>query len=296
MNLAERDPESNPRVRAVEDGLAQLGWTQDHNLHIVYRWAAGDADLIRKYATELVAERPDAIIANGSLAAIALHKETQIVPIVFVQVGDPVGRGLVKSLAHPGGNASGFAYYIDPALYAKLLQILKEIHPDCNKAAAMFNPEAGLYDRQLPVLKAAAQSLGLGELIELPVSSLSEIEHQCSEIAANKNIGLVVLPDPFSVVHRDAIVSAVGRHKLYAIYPFKYFTAAGGLLSYGPDTVDPFRGAASYAGRVLNGENIADLPVQQDMRFELIINLKAAKALGLTVPPSLFARADELIE
>ena len=157
-------------------------------------------------------------------------------------------------------------------------------------------PGAGVYDRQLPMLKAAASSLGLGALIELSVSSLSEIEHRCSEIAANKNIGLIVLPDPFSAAHRDAIVSAVGRHKLYAIYPFRYFTAAGGLLSYGPDTVDPFRGAASYIGQVLNGENIADLPVQQDMRFELIINLKTANSLGLTVPPSLLARADELIE
>ena len=146
------------------------------------------------------------------------------------------------------------------------------------------------------MLKAAASSLGLGALIELSVSSLSEIEHRCSEIAANKNIGLIVLPDPFSAAHRDAIVSAVGRHKLYAIYPFRYFTAAGGLLSYGPDTVDPFRGAASYIGQVLNGENIADLPVQQDMKFDLVINLRTAKMLGLTVPQTLLARADELIE
>jgi putative tryptophan/tyrosine transport system substrate-binding protein len=249
MNLAERDPESNPRVRAIEGGLAQLGWTQDRNLRIAYRWAAGDGDLIRKYAAELVAERPDAIIANGTPAAKALQTETQIIPIVFVHVGDPVGLGLVKSLAHPGGNVSGFAFYYDPAMYAKWLQILKELHPDCNEAAAMFNPGAGIYDRQLPVLKAAASSLGLGALIELPVSSLSEIEQRCLEIAANKNIGLVVLPDPFSGAHRDAIVTAVGRHKLYAIYPFRYFTAAGGMLSYGPEQLTHFEAPHCTLGR-----------------------------------------------
>jgi len=273
-----------------------MGWTQDRNLLIVYRWAAGDGNLIRKYAAELVSELPDAIIANGTPAAKALQTETQIVPVVFVHVGDPVGLGLVKSLAQPGANISGFAFFDERTIFAKWLQILKEIAPDCNRAAAMFNPGAGIHDQSLPVLRAAASSLDLGELIELPVSNLSEIEERCSEIATKRNIGLVVLPDPFSGAHREAIVSAVGKNRIRAVYPFRYFAAAGGLISYGPDTVDPFRGAASYTGRILNGEKIADLPVQQATKFECVINLKTAKALGLSVPPTLLARADEVIE
>jgi putative tryptophan/tyrosine transport system substrate-binding protein len=172
---------------------------------------------------------------------------------------------------------------------------LKEIAPDCNRAAAMFNPGAGIHDQSLPVLRAAASSFGLGDLIELPVSGVSEVEDRCAEITA-KRIGLVVLPDPFSGAHREAIVAAIGRHKIVAIYPFTYFAAAGGLISYGPDVLDPFRGAASYTGRILNGEKIDELPVQQATRFEFVINLRTARAFGLTVPQTLLARADEVIE
>jgi putative tryptophan/tyrosine transport system substrate-binding protein len=296
MNLAERDPMSNPRVKAIEDGLAQLGWTQERNLRIDYRWAGGDSNLIRAYAVELVASGPAAIIANGTPAAKALQTETHIIPVVFNHVADPVGVGLVKNLAQPEGNITGFSFFFDPPMYGKWLEFLKEVAPNCDRVAVMINPGADIHDSQLPTLRAAAASLAFSDLIELPVSSPVEVEERCSEIAAKGNIGLIVQPSPFSGAYREAIVSAINRHKICAVYPFRYFAAAGGLLSYGPDVLDPFRGTALYTGRILNGEKIADLPVQQATKFEFVINAKTAKALGIAVPPTLLARADEVIE
>jgi ABC-type uncharacterized transport system substrate-binding protein len=294
MNLAQDDPEAEPRISAIEKPLSELGWINGKNLRIDYRWAAGDANLIRSYAGELVGLGADAFLANGTPAAAALQAETRTLPIVFVHVGNPVAYGFVQSLARPGGNMTGFTL-LDWSLGGKWLQFLKEMAPHFTHVAVMFNPDAAVYRGLIDMLTAAAPELAL-ELVETRVRNIMEVQQRCREIATMRNTGLVVLPDPFTGAHRELIVSAVAQHGIYALYPFRYFATIGGLASYGAESIDPFRRAASYLGRILSGERAADLPVQQPTKFELVINLKTAKALGLTVPPTLLARADEVIE
>jgi putative tryptophan/tyrosine transport system substrate-binding protein len=294
MNLSRDDPEAEPRISAVENPLGEMGWINGKNLHIDYRWAAGDANLLRSHASELVRLGADAFLANGTPAAAALQVETRSLPIVFVHVSNPVAYGFVESFARPGGNMTGFTL-LDWSVGGKWLQFLKEIAPEFTHVAVMFNPDAGIYRGLLDTLTVAAPGLGL-QLVETRLRNITDIEPGCREIAAMRNAGLIVLPDPFTGAHRKVIVSAVAKHAIFAVYPFRYFAVIGGLASYGAESIDPFRRAASYLGRILNGESPANLPVQQPTKFELVINLKTAGALGLTVPPSLLTRADEVIE
>ena len=294
MNLAADDPESSARLTAFLQGLQQLGWTDGRNVRIDTRWAAGDADRYRKSATELVALMPDVILATGTSAVAPLQQATRTVPIVFVQVIDPVGAGLVASLARPGGNATGFTLF-EYGMSGKWLELLKEIAPRVTRAAVLRDPASAPGIGQFAAIQAVAPSLGV-ELSPVDVRDAGEIERAVTAFARSPNGGLIVTASPSAAVHRELIITLAARHKLPAVYPFRYFVTGGGLISYGPDIVDQYRRAAGYVDRILKGEKPADLPVQAPTKYELVINLKTAKALGLTVPPTLLARADEVIE
>jgi putative ABC transport system substrate-binding protein len=296
MPFSESDPEASTRVAAFEKRLEDLGWTANPNFRIEARWSAGDQRLTRAYAAELVEIAPDVILAAGTPALTALTKITASVPIVFVAVPDPVGQGLVAGSAHPGGNATGFAN-LDFPVGGKWLELLKGIAPGVTRVALLFNPETSAaggseFVRQL---QEGARALSV-ESTAAPVHESDDIGRTLEAFAHHSNGGLLVLPDNFINSHRELIIALAERYRLPAIYPFRFFASSGGLLSYGVDVVDMYRGAASYVDRILNGAKPGDLPVQQPMKFELVINLKTAKALGLTVPPSLLARADEVIE
>ena len=294
MNLAPADPESTARVTAFAQGLQELGWTIGRNVQIDTRWAAADADLFRRYAAELVALAPDVILASSSPAMMSLQQLTRTVPIVFVNIVDPVGAGFVESLARPGGNATGFVLY-EYGMSAKWLELLKEIVPPLKLAAVLRDPAIASGAGQYAVIQAASPSFGV-ELRAVGVRDAGEIERAITAFARSSNGGLIVTGSPLTLVHRDLIITLAARHRLPAVYPFRYFATSGGLISYGPDTVDQYRRAAGYVDRILKGEKPADLPVQAPTKYELVINLKTAKALGLDVPPSLLARADEVIE
>ena len=291
--LAENDPESVARHAAFEQTLQALGWTNDRNVRIDYRWAAGEADRVQKYAAELLALKPDVILTSGSITVAPLLRATRTIPIVFVQVVDPVGGGLVESLARPGGNATGFTQF-DYNLSGKWLELLKEIAPRVTQVAVIRDPTRGPGVGQYAVIQSVAPSLGI-ELRPINALETAEIERAVAAFAGSSNGGLIVTSGGTGF-HRDLIVPLAARHKLPAVYPFRYYVTDGGLISYGPDTIDQFRRAAAYIDRILKGEKPADLPVQAPNKYELVVNLKTAKALDLTIPPAILARADDVIE
>ena len=293
MDVSETDLEGQTRITAFLQGLQQLGWTDGHNVRVDVRWAAGDAERIRKYAAQLVTLAPDVILANTSPTVAALQQATRIVPIVFVGVIDPVGAGFVESMARPGGNITGFLLF-EYAIGAKWLELLKEIAPNVTRAAVLRDATVAAGIGQF----AAIQAVGpIG--IELSVIGFQEegaIEHAIAAFAHGSNAGLVVTASKFGANHPNLIPALAARYRLPAVYPLRYYVSDGGLICYGPDVVSQFGPAAGYVDRILKGEKPADLPVQASTKFELVINLKAAKAIGLEVPPSLLARADEVIE
>jgi ABC-type uncharacterized transport system substrate-binding protein len=294
MNLAADDTEAQARLAAFLQGLQELGWTVGRNVQIDYRWSAADADRIRKSAPELVALAPDVIMATSSPATAALLQATRTVPIVFVQVADPVGAGLVTSLAQPGGNATGFSG-VEYGISVKWLELLKEIAPRVTRVAILRDPAIASGIGQMGAIQGVAPGFGV-ELHPLGVRDASEIERAITAFARSSNGGLIITASPLTIEHRELIISLAVRHRLPAVYPLRFFVADGGLISYGPESIDPYRRAAGYVDRILRGAKPTDLPVQAPTKYELVINLKTAKALGLDLPPSVLARADEVIE
>ena len=289
------DAELQARVAAFKEGLAQLGWTEGRNVRIDTRWATTNADDLRKHAAELAASTPDVLVgASGTTTVAALLQATRTVPIVFAIVVDPVGAGFVASLARPGGNATGFTMF-EYGMSGKWLELLKQIAPGVTRAAVLRDPAIASGIGQFGAIQAVAPSLRV-ELSPVDVRDAPEIERAVTAFAGIENGGLVVTASPSGTVHRELIIALAARHKLPAVYWQRFYKASGGLMSYGPDLLDQFRRAAGYVDRILKGEKPADLPVQAPTKYELVINLKTAKALGLTVPPSLLARADEIIE
>jgi putative tryptophan/tyrosine transport system substrate-binding protein len=294
MSAAADDPEGQARITAFRQDLQKLGWTEGKNVRIDVRWSAGDAALDRKFATELVALTPDVILATASPTVAALQAVTRTAPIVFAHAVDPVGAGFVDSLARPGGNATGFVLF-EYGMGAKWLEILKEIAPNVTRVAVLRDPAIAAGTGQFGAIQSVAPSLGV-ELTPVNLRDPGEIERAVSAFARSSNGGLIVTAAPLALLHRDLIVTLAARHKFCAVYSLRPFVTAGGLIFYGPDIADQYRRAAGYVDRILKGEKPADLPVQAPTKYELVINLKTAKALGLTVPPSLLARADEVIE
>jgi putative tryptophan/tyrosine transport system substrate-binding protein len=292
MNIASDDAEGQARLAAFHQGLQQLGWTVGHNVRIDYRWGGADAERFRRGAAELVALAPDAILASGTPSVAALQQATGRTPIVFANVTDPVGAGFVASLAQPGGNATGFTA-LEYGVSAKWLALLKEIAPHVTRVAVLRDLTIGI--GQLAAIQAVAPALGV-ELTPLGLRDANEIERAVTAFARGSNDGMIVPPSTLALAHRELIAKLAVRHRLPAVYGFRYHVAIGGLVSYGPDTIDPFRRAAGYVDRILKGEKPADLPVQAPTKYELVINLKTAKALGLEVPAAVLARADEVIE
>jgi putative tryptophan/tyrosine transport system substrate-binding protein len=288
------DPESRARITAFVEGLKELGWTDGRNIRIDTLWGAGDPDLFRRYAAELVALAPDVILVSGGSGMAPMLQATRTVPIVFVQVTDPVGAGFVDSLAQPGGNATGFTHF-EYGISAKWLELLKQIAPSVTRAAVLRDPAIASGVGQFAVIQSVAPPLGV-ELTPVNVRDAGEIERAITAFARGSNGGLIVTASALVVVHRELIITLAARHNLPAIFPFRFHVTGGGLICYGPDTIQPHRRAASYVDRILKGEKPANLPVQAPTKYELVINLKTAKALGLTVPQSLLATADELIE
>jgi ABC-type uncharacterized transport system substrate-binding protein len=294
QSLAADDPEAPPRRVAFEQGLQELGWAVGRSLRIDYRWAGRDVDDVRRHSAEVVGLAPDAIFATSSLIVAELQRVTRTIPIVFAAVIDPVGAGLVASLARPGGNATGFTIF-EYGMAGKWLELLKDIAPGTKRAAVIREPTNIAAVGQLGAIQVVAPSFKV-ELRLVDIRDVSDIEHAIGAFAREPNGALMVLTSPFATLHRDLIVALAARFGLPAIYPYPFFAKAGGLISYGPDFPDQYRRAAGYVDRILRGEKPADLPVQAPTKYELVINLKTAKALGLEVPSSLLARADEVIE
>jgi putative tryptophan/tyrosine transport system substrate-binding protein len=294
MALAADDPTGQARLVAFAQGLQQWGWTDGRNVRIDTRWAAGDAERFRKYAAELVALAPDVILASGGTGVGALLQATRTVPIVFTQTNDPVGAGYVDSLAQPGGDVTGFTN-MEYGTSGKYLELLKEIIPRMVRAAVLRDPTIPQGIGQFSAIQAVAPSLGV-ELRPIDVHDAREIERAVAAFARSANGGLIVTGISLTAVHRDLIIMLAAQHKLPAIYWERFFVIAGGLISYGPDSIDPHRRAASYVDRILKGEKPANLPVQAPTKYELAINLKTAKELGLPIPQALIAAADEVIE
>ena len=293
MPFTSGDPEARARSAAFEQSLQQLGWTVGQNLQIDYRLAGGNADAIRRYAAELVALSPDAIMTVGSLTIAPVQEATRTIPIVFTNLADPVGAGFVQNLARPGGNATGFTNF-EYSMSGKWVGLLKEIAPRVTRAAVLRNPTSAAGIGQFAAIQSAAQSLGV-ELTPFSVRDVAEIERGVTAFARPGNAGLIVTAGGTGL-RRDLIIALAARHKLPAIYSNRYYAVEGGLITYGPDTLDPIRRAAGYVDRILKGEKPAELPVQAPVKYDLAINLKTAKALGLEVPPMLLARADKVIE
>ena len=289
------DPESQARIAAFAQALKQLGWTDGRNLRIDTRWATSNADDLRRHAAELAALAPDIILAAAGTATVApLLQATRTVPIVFVLVIDPVGAGFVASLARPGGNATGFTMF-EYGMSGKWLELLKEIAPGMTRAAVLRDPGVASGIGQFAAVQAVAPSLGV-ELSPVDARDAPEIERAVTAFARSSNGGLIVTASPVATSHRDLIITLAARLRLPAVYASRFFVTGGGLISYGPDLVDQFRRAADYVDRILKGEKPSDMPVQAPTKYELVINLKTAKALGLDLPPMLLARADEGIE
>jgi putative ABC transport system substrate-binding protein len=294
MNLAADDAEGQARLAAFLQGLQEAGWAVGRNVRVDLRWGAGDADRIRKQAAELVALAPDVVLASGIPAATPLLQVTRTVPIVFAQVVDPVGAGLVASLARPGGNATGFTFS-EYGMSGKWVELLKEIAPGATRVAVLRDAASTSGIGYLGAIQSVASSVGM-ELTPVGINDAGEIERGVTAFARASSGGLIVTGNTLTIVHRELIIRLAARHRLPAVYNWRLFVNDGGLISYGPDSIDPFRRAAGYIDRILKGENPADLPVQAPTKYELVINLKTAKALGLEVPPTLLARADEVIE
>jgi ABC-type uncharacterized transport system substrate-binding protein len=295
MNRAADNPEGQARLAAFQQGLQQLGWSDGRNVRIDTRWGEDDIDLERKYAAELIALTPDVILASGTLSVTALRRINPALRIIFVGVTDPVGAGLVDSLARPGGNMTGFMIY-EYSFGGKRLELLKQIAPNVIRTAVLRNPDNPGASAEFAAIQASAQSLN----IEVsPIDSRQDaagIERAITTFARSPNSGLILTPGSSATVRTEDIISLVARYKLPTVYPFRYMATRGALICIGPDVVDQCRGAAGYVDRILKGEKPADLPVQAPTKYELVVNLKTAKTLGLTVPPSVLARADEVIE
>ena len=293
-NLATGDPEDQARNAAFLQGLQQLGWTVSRNVRIDYRWGAGDAERNRQNAAELVELAPDVILATGNPTLDPLLQATRTVPIVFVEVTDPVGAGYVASLARPGGNATGFILF-EYGISGKWLELLKEIAPNVKRVAILRDAASSSGIGLLAAIQSVAPSFGV-EFSPVGVRDAAEVERDVAAFARESNGGLVVTPSGLSIVHRDLIIALAARNRLPAVYALRLFVTDGGLICYGPDTVDPYRQAAGYVDRILKGEKPAGLPVQAPTKYELAVNLKTAKALGLAIPQTVLARADEVIE
>jgi len=288
------DPDGKARFAAFEQALGQLGWTPGRNVRIDYRFSGGNAATSRKQAEELVALAPDVIVSSGSFSTGILLQATRSVPVVFTIVPDPVGSGFVDSLAQPGGNATGFMQF-EYGLSGKWLELLKEIAPSLTRVIVLWDPAITAGIGQFTIIQSVATSAGI-DLRPVNLRDAGEIERAISAFARSQNGGLIVTTSALSTVHRDLIIALAARHKLPAVYFQRFFVTAGGLISYGANFIDQYRRAASYVDRILKGEQPADLPVQAPAKYELVINLKTAKALGLTIPSSVLARADEVIE
>jgi ABC-type uncharacterized transport system substrate-binding protein len=294
MGLAAGDPEAQSRVVAFESSLRDMGWVKGRNLSIEYRWA-GDGNLLRDHAAELLAMAPDLIFANSTPVTVALREQSQAVPIVFTQVVDPVGQGLVSNLARPGGNLTGFTSF-EFSIGTKWLEALKQTAPRVTRVALVFNPQSAPYANLfLRPVEAAAPSFSVTP-IAAAVRDTADVDRVFDALVHEPNGGLMVLPDISMTNYREAIVALAARHRVPAIYPFRFFATSGGLMSYGTDVVEIFRRAAGYVDRILKGTSPGELPIQAPNKYELVINLKTAKALGLELPPTLVARADEVIE
>jgi putative ABC transport system substrate-binding protein len=293
MPFVAGDPEAQLRSTVLAQTLQELGWTVGRNLQIDHRFAGGAADRIRQYAAELVALAPDVIVTVGSITVAPTQQATGTIPIVFTNVADPVGAGIVQSLARPGGNATGFTNF-EYSMSGKWVELLKQIAPQVRRAAVLRDPTVAAGIGQFAAIQGVAQPLGV-ELTPVPARDPAELERSLTAFARSTNGGMIVTAGGTGF-RRDLIIRLASRHKLPAVYPFRYYAKDGGLITYGPDTLDPVRRATEYVDRILKGEKPADLPVQAPVKYELAINLKTAKALGLTVPESLLARADEVIE
>ena len=293
MSVGESDSEGQASVIAFVQRLKELGWTDDRNVRLDIRWGAGDRERNRRYARELTALSPDVLLGTTSSVLAALQEATRAVPIVFVAVIDPVGAGLVDSMARPGGNTTGFIAF-EYAIAAKWLELLKEIAPYVTRAAVLRDPTFAAGIGQFAAIQAVGP-IGM-ELSVINLHDADAIERGVAAFARHPNGGLVVTSSPFGTNHPGAVAALASRYKLPAVYPFRYYVSAGGLASYGPDNVNQFRPAAEYVDRILKGQKPADLPVQAPTKYETVVNLKAAKALGVDLPSSLLARADEVIE
>jgi putative ABC transport system substrate-binding protein len=295
MPYTEGDAEGKARLAAFNQKLQELGWIEGRNLRLDIRWTGPDIDRMWPAAKELVGLQPDLIVTNGTPATIALKRETHSIPIVFVAAADPLGSGLVTNLPHPGGNITGFTNS-QFSLGGKWLQTIKEIAPNVTRAGVLFNTVTATYGWfYLQSIETASQSTGI-EIRTLPVGDTTELERAIRKLATSHNVALIVVNDIFTTGNRKLIVALAAELRLPAIYPFRYFVADGGLISYGPNSVEEYPRAASYADRILKGEKPGDLPIEQANKYYLVINLKTAKALGLTISPSILARADEVIE
>ena len=294
LSTSESDPLAGKRMKSFQEGLRELGWIEGRNVRFDNRWAEGDAHRYGAYAAELVSLGPDVILTGGTPSLRALQQATRTIPIVFVSVSDPVGDGFVASLATPGGNMTGFSNY-DPAMVGKWLELLKEIAPNTKKVAVVYNPDTAPDSIFLPPLKNAMHSFAM-QMVPTLVRTVAEIESAIAALGSEPAAGLLAIPDSYTYVHRALFTTQAAKHGVPAVYPFSVFATSGGLVSYGVEFTDQFRRASSYVDRILKGAEPGDLPVQEPTKFELVINLKTAKALGLTVPPSLIARADEVIE
>jgi putative tryptophan/tyrosine transport system substrate-binding protein len=293
MSIASDDPESQARLTAFAQGLQELGWTIGRNLQIEYRWVAGDTERARRYAAELVALAPDVIFASGGAAVVPLQGATSTVPIVFAATADPVGAGNVASLARPGGNITGFSQF-EYSISGKWLELLKQIAPQVKRVAVLRTTSVG-GGGQFGAIQGAAPSFGV-ELTPIGLRDAGEIERGVAAFARQTNGGLIITGSAPAQVHRELIITLAARHRLPAVYPYRYFANGGGLISYGADAIDQYRRAAGYVDRILRGEKPADLPVQAPVKYETVLNLKTAKALGLQVPDIVLVRADEVIE
>jgi putative ABC transport system substrate-binding protein len=292
MGLAESDLEAQSWISTTRHRLGELGWSEGHNIRIDDRWTAGDSSRLRSYATELVQQKSDVIVCEGTPVTAALQQATRSIPIVFVNANNPIGSGFVASMAQPGGNITGFVSF-EPAMGGKWLETLKEIAPDVARIALIYNPQTHT-GQHFQSIESASQALAV-ETIRLPFRDTAEIERALSNFAREPKGGLLVLPDNSTSLHRDLICALAARNRLPAIYPFRRFVTSSGLAYYGAGT-DMYQKLAEYVDRILKGAKPADLPVQTPTKFELVINLKTAKAIGLTVPPLMLTRADEVIE
>ena len=294
LSQFEGNPEANERISALQEGLQKLGWVEGRNLRIDVRYASGSADRMRAHALELVQSAPDVLFASATSSLAELHRATTTIPIVFAQVTDPVGAGFVKSLARPGGNITGFTQH-EFSIGIKWLELLKELVPQTRHVAIVYDPQNPATAGYRSAIASGAQPFQV-ELSEHPVRDAAEIERAFALIAQRPDSGLVILPGPAPSVRVDVVVALANKHRLPAVYPFRYWVASGGLAFYGIDNIELHKQAASYVDRILKGEKPADLPIQNATKFELVINLKAAKALGINLPNSLLARTDAVIE